>query len=619
MIHFRAYANNAPEETIPDLSIQRWSHYDIFPELSQRWIFARGNVFMQIQGDCELSGFTYNSPRLALICHTDLLGTDTCGDFIDANRNPARYLAQLYELKGDAFIRNLHGWFGIMLYDLKQNTLKAWTDHHGVRRIVYKEAGGALGIASDLRILNNFFDTSPEIEPQAVVDYFQHSCIPAPRTIYKDTLRLQPGHLLVSRPGVTSYPYWDMTYNEKNGLDPKTWASKTYDEIHSAVARAAKRSDEDSGLGCFLSGGTDSSSVSGLVGRITREAPKTFSIGFDDARYNEIEYARIAARKFEADHHEYFVTPEDILSLIPKADQAYDEPFGNSSIIPSYYCAKLAVEAGVRYLLAGDGGDELFGGNERYVKDRIFQHYSHIPVPLRKLIIDPAVHTLDRFIPLAVFKKADSYIRRASIPVPDRYFSYSLPSVVPPGDIFADDFLSSLEPLDLLGPARSHFHHAQADNDLNRYLYLDLKLTINDNDLRKVTQMAELAGAGIRYPLLDLSLTEFSGTIPSTLKVHRNTLRYIFKKAMADLLPIEIIQKSKHGFGLPYCVWLNEHPRLKQFTFDILGSSNARRRGILHENLLDLLWDGYEKEHQIFYGEAIWMFLMFELWCRRSL
>jgi asparagine synthase (glutamine-hydrolysing) len=619
MIHFCTYANNAPEETIPELLIQRWSHHAIFPELSQRWIFTQGNVFMQIQGDCDLSRFAYNSSRLALICHTDLLGNDTCEDFFDANRNPARYLAQLYELKGDAFIRNLHGWFGIILYDLKQNILKAWTDHHGVRRIVYKEADGALGIASDLRILNDFFNKSPEIEPQAVLEYFQYSCIPAPQTIYKDTLRLQPGHLLVSRPRVSSYPYWDMTYNEKNGLDPKTWAFKTFDAIHSAVARTVKRSDESIDLGCFLSGGTDSSSVSGLVGRITREPPKTFSIGFDDARYNEIEYARIAARNFEANHHEYFVTPEDILSLIPKADQAYDEPFGNSSIIPSYYCAKLAVETGVRYLLAGDGGDELFGGNERYVKDRVFQYYSHIPALLRKLIIEPAVHTLNRFIPLAVFKKANSYIRRASIPVPDRYFTYNLPSVIPPGDIFTDDFLSSLKLLDLLEPARRHFHHAQADNDLNRYLYLDLKLTINDNDLRKVTHMAELAGAGIRYPLLDLSLTEFSGTIPSTLKVHKNKLRYIFKKAMADLLPIEIINKSKHGFGLPYCVWLKEHPRLKQFTFDILGSPKARQRGILHERLLDRLWDGYENEHQIYYGEAIWMFLMFELWCRRSL
>jgi asparagine synthase (glutamine-hydrolysing) len=302
------------------------------------------------------------------------------------------------------------------------------------------------------------------------------------------------------------------------------------------------------------------------------------------------------------------------LSLIEKAVPAYDEPFGNSSIIPTYYCARLAAENGVTHLLAGDGGDELFGGNSRYVEDRVFQHYRSIPLWMRRLCVEPAVSIGRSLTGFHLFDRATHYVRRANINLPDRLFSYSLLSDVPDAELFAPDFLVSLSAHDALAPARNHFSAAPARNDLNRWLYLDLKMTIGDNDLRKVTVMSRLAGVTARYPMLDPTLAEFTGTIPPNLKVRKSQLRYLFKKSMAGTLPSEIISKIKHGFGLPYSVWLGEHKPLQDFTFDILGSARSRQRGYFREDLLDWLWSQYKSVHQRYYGDLLWMFLMLELW-----
>jgi asparagine synthase (glutamine-hydrolysing) len=371
---------------------------------------------------------------------------------------------------------------------------------------------------------------------------------------------------------------------------------------------------DSSQLGCFLSGGTDSSSVAGLMSQCAKQPARTFSIGFDDPRYNEIEYARLAAAHYKSRHYEYFVTPDDILRLIERAVPAYDEPFGNSSIIPTYYCARLAAENGVTHLLAGDGGDELFGGNARYLEDQVFQNYGSIPGCIRRRVMEPLVTAGRSWTSLRLFDQASRYIRRSNINVPDRLFSYSFLSSVPNAQLFTSDFLASVREHHPLTPARNYFAAAPAQNDLNRWLYLDLKITIADNDIRKVTVMSKLAGVTPRYPLLDPALAEFAGTIPARLKVRGPHLRYLFKKAMAGILPPQIIAKRKHGFGLPYCVWLLEHKRLRDFTLDVLGSVRFQQRGYFRKGVSEWLWSQYENVHQSFYGEILWEFLMLELW-----
>jgi asparagine synthase (glutamine-hydrolysing) len=570
-------------------------------------------ISMSVSGDEPLERYVYDTPEVSLICRADLLGCDSQAQ-MDSNTHIARSLVELYERVGDSLANGLRGSFAIILYDKKLRVLKAWVDHFGVERLVFTNPPGFFAAATDTRLLLPLLSRRPGIDPVAVQQYLQYTCIPAPKTIFEGIYRLQPGHHLRSRPAPDARPYWDMNYLEVDEQKTEAvWAADTERALRSAVSLNLSGVSSVR-LGCFLSGGTDSSSIAGLIGQSTNEPARTFSIGFDHPRYNEIHYARIAAAHHKSNHHEYFVKPDDILTLIEKAVPAYDEPFGNSSIIPTYYCARLAAENGVTHLLAGDGGDELFGGNSRYVEDRVFQRYGSIPHWIRRFCIEPAVSMGCSWTRLHFFDLANRYIRRSNINVPDRLFSYSLLSSVPGAELFTSDFLAAIDGHDPMIPARNHFRAAPARNDLNRWLYLDMKITIADNDLRKVTVMSRLAGVTARYPMLEPALAEFTGTIPARLKVYKSQLRYVFKKAMAGILPPEIIKKNKHGFGLPYSVWVGEHKPLQDFTFDVLGSSRSRQRGYFRADLLEWLWSQYKSVHQKYYGDLLWMFLMLELW-----
>jgi len=567
---------------------------------------------MSVWGDELVDQFAYDTPEISVICRTDLLIRDS-RSYAEYNVYPARFLASLYEQKGDLFVRELSGTFAIILYDKKARVLKAWTDPFGSERLVFTNPQGFTAVATDLRLLLPLFTERPDIDPVAVQQYLQYTCIPAPKTIFRGISRLEPGHQLTSGSALRTRPYWDMTYAQNEDKTEKAWIDETANALRSAVSLNVTGL-EPSRLGCFLSGGTDSSSIVGMVSKLTTEPARTFSIGFDDPRYNEMHYARITARHNKSRHHEYFVTPNDVLALIQRAVPAYDEPFGNSSIIPTYYCARLAAENGVTHLLAGDGGDELFGGNSRYADDRVFQHYRVLPMWVRRLVIEPAVSIGNSLTRLRLFDLGARYIRRSNINIPDRWFSYSLLSSVPHTELFSSDFLASVQGQHPLEPARRHFASAPSRHPLNQYLYLDLKITIGDNDLRKVTVMSQLAGVTARYPMLDPALAQFTGTIPPHLKVRKSQLRYLFKKSMVGVLPPDVIKKQKHGFGLPYCIWVGERGPLQDFTFDVLGSTRCRQRGYFRPDLFEWLWSQYESVHQKFYGDLLWEFMMLELW-----
>ena len=580
-----------------------WNHPKYFREC------RRHNVRMWIDGNGPVECLVFDDPELTLVCCGDLFG-------LEPSANIAAYLARSYREKGDGFVAGLRGTFAIVLYDHSCHTLKAWVDHFGAERLVFTEAEGSLAIGTNIRSVLTISGKRPIIRPAAIQEYLQYTCIPTPNTIYQGVFKVPPGHVLTSRPATTTRPYWDMAYCEEDAprQSESVWARETRGALRSAVASSVVNLNPPSMAGCFLSGGTDSSSVAGLVAQVTAQPPRTFSIGFDDPRYNEVHYARIAARHFSADHHEYFVKPHDIPSLALKAAQVYDEPFGNSSIIPTYHCARLAAEHGVTHLLAGDGGDELFGGNARYAEDRVFQRYSRSPRWMREWFVEPTVSRAARWTNLRLFSLAASYVRRSSLPLPDRYFSYSVMSSVPRHELFANEFLAAVCNDDSLAPARTHFYGVRTPSNLNRWLYLDLKVTIGDNDLRKVMVMSRLAGVTPRFPLLNPTLAEFTGRIPPDLKVRGSRLRHLFKKAMADLLPADIITKTKHGFGLPYGVWLADSKPLREFTFDVLGAARCRQRGYFRLELLDRMWSQYESVHRSYYGEILWLLLMLELW-----
>ncbi|MBL8339678.1 MAG: asparagine synthase, partial [Rhodoferax sp.] len=292
-------------------------------------------------------------------------------------------------------------------------------DRFGIQSLCYRVHNGELRYAARADALA---DAHTPVDPQAIFDYLYFHVIPSPRTIYQGIYRLPPGHMAVFHQGrLTVQRYWTPTFEEPRS--PSFDALKA--EFQQLLADSVAAQLGDGKPACFLSGGTDSSTVAGMAARTSGQQAGTYSIGFDAQGYDEMEFARIAAKHFKTDHHEYYVTPADLVRSIPDVAAHFDQPFGNSSALPAFYCAKMARENGITRLLAGDGGDELFGGNSRYAKQRVFGWYDHVPGLLQRGLMEPVLGTrAAAAFPLT--RKAGSYVEQARVPMPDRLQMYNL-------------------------------------------------------------------------------------------------------------------------------------------------------------------------------------------------
>lgn len=515
--------------------------------------------------------------------------------------------------RGDAgaLLAELHGQFSLLVYDRQADLTALATDWFGTHPLCFARTNdGRLAFASDARLLAAHPGVDSALSPQALYHYLYFHMVPSPRTIYGGITRLEPAQLLVhDRNGLRLDYYWKARFLEKPDKPAAALATELRDELHASVAAAL----DDKAVAAFLSGGLDSSTVAGLLSKLVEPA-RAYSIGFEAQGYDEMEYARTAARHFSLEHHEYYVTPADVHAAIAKIAQAYDEPYGNSSAIPAYYCASVAERDGVRLMLAGDGGDELFGGNARYVEQKILGFYENVPAFLRRTLFESwlAAVPAGRLPPL---RKLQSYVRQASQPMPDRLERWNYFTREGTGAIVTPELLERIDsdgPLKLL---RSVYARTSGESLLNSMLALDWKQTLADNDLRKVSRTCALAGVEVDFPFLDAGIVELSTRVPSDLKIRGLTLRAFYKDAMKGFLPDEILRKSKHGFGLPFGTWLRTHGPLRELAFDSLATLS--RRGIVRPDYLDELRRKHETEHAAYYGELIWVLTVLELWLGR--
>ncbi|RNC67207.1 MAG: asparagine synthase [Desulfuromonadales bacterium] len=532
----------------------------------------------------------------------------------------ASLVGLLYLRFGLGVFEKLEGTFSACIIDKKEQTLVVATDRFGIKPVVYYAdadhfiAGPRIGT-----ILSLPQARANDLDYEALVDYLNLSAIPTPKTVYQRIRKLPPGQFLVVKKGETAArlsAYYDINYTE-NGRGEEYYLKELPRSVEHSVAtmleteRAAGRT-----VGAFLSGGTDSSTVVGMMKKVAGSV-KSFSIGFDEPGYNELDYARLAAKHFGAEHHEYTVTPEDVLTALEVLPDVYDEPFGNASAVPTYFCARLAKGLGVDTLFAGDGGDEVFGGNERYATDTIFSAYHRIPSLVRKGVLEPLLAVAPAALPIV--GKGKKYIRRANIPQPDRFFSYNPVMALGKEAIFSPQVLGRVNGYDPVSWARELYTGAQGADDLDRLLYLDMKFTITDNDLRKVTTMSENAGITVAYPLLDHHLVDFAASMPPALKVKGTYLRYAFKKALQGFLPEEIIKKQKHGFGLPIGVWIRTQGAIRSFVSDALLGRQCLIRPFFRDGFIEELFKTHQTTGAAFYGDIIWLLLMLELWHQKNL
>ena len=452
-----------------------------------------------------------------------------------------------------------------------------------------------------------------ELDTQALFDYLYHHCIPSPRTIFVGIQRLPAAHYALFANGeLTVAPYWTPRFDEQ----PAPRFEALRDEFRGILRTAVQeRLTGDGKTACFLSGGTDSSTVCGLLRETTGQAPAGYSIGFEAEGYDEMAYARIAAKAYGADHHEYYVTPADLVAAIPDVAAHYDQPFGNSSAVPAFYCARKAQQDGFTRLLAGDGGDELFGGNVRYAKERVFDVYSQIPAPLRAGVLDPLfLNPVTGSIPL--LKKGSSYITQARVPMPDRMQSYNLLDRLGLPQVFTPAFLSAVN----VEAPREHQRATWAAGPheaslVNQMLAFDWRYTLAENDLPKVVGTTGLAGVDVSFPLLDTRLLDFSLKLPTSYKLRGLKLRWFFKEALRGFLPDEILTKKKHGFGLPFGPWAVKDAALNALATESLRGIAAR--GLVRPEFVDSLLNQRLKEHAGYYGEMVWILMMLEQWLRR--
>lgn len=524
----------------------------------------------------------------------------------------------LYLRYGLSFFEKLRGTFRVCIVEKNSRKLIVATDRFGIKPIVYYSGDDTFAFGSGIKdILSLPEIKATELDYAALVDYINLSAIPTPKTIYKNIKRLPPGcFVIVENEGRSILKrYYDIEYSEEM-WDENYIIKHLPQVIGESVGTIVKHElSMGNSIGAFLSGGTDSSTVTGMIKKITATL-KTFSIGFDEPGYNELHYARIAAKHFGAEHHEYVVTPEDVLRTVDIIIDAYDEPFGNASAVPTYFCALLAKENGVDTLFAGDGGDEIFGGNERYAANNIFRMYHRIPHVLRNEFIEPIISAAPSAV--SFMDKAKKYVRRANIPQPQRFYSYNPVTALGKETIFSSDLLYSLNGYEPLQWACELYNSAKADEEIDRLLYLDMKFTITDNDLRKVSVMSEKAGITAAYPFLDHYIVDFAAKIPGSLKVKGNSLRYIFKKALKGFLPPEIIKKKKHGFGLPIGVWIRTKKDISVFVKEILLNPNISIGHFFRKGFIEELFRLHDTTGAAFYGDIIWNLLILELWNSRQ-
>lgn len=552
--------------------------------------------------------------------HDDGLLVAVCGriDFLDwrfahqaKTEGVAKTLGDGWHQKRERLFADIAGAFSLCILDTKAGEAVLAIDRMGVHSLSWQVCGEGLVFGSSTDAIVTHPLARPEIDYQGLYNYVYFHMVPGPGTIYQGQKRLCPGEYLVFRQGkATTGRYWNMRFLEDENLSFGDLKQEFLRTLRSSVRHAA----EGEKVGAFLSGGTDSSTIAGILGEVSGQPARTYSIGFEAEGYDEMAYARIAARHFSTRHQEYYVTPDDVVAAIPQIAAVCDQPFGNASAVPAFYCARMAKADGLDRMLGGDGGDELFGGNERYAKQHIFSLYERIPAALRNGLLEPITLNMPGSQRVKLLRKARSYIEQASIPMPARLETYNLLERYGYEQVFTRDFLTMIDVREPLAALTDTYRQTDAKSLINQMLALDLKFTLADNDLPKVVKACELAKMDVAFPFLDDEMVAFSARLAPQLKLKGTKLRYFFKEALRGILPDEIITKPKHGFGLPFGVWLQRHKGLQTLAADSLSSLKARN--IVRPDFIDRLLGQHLKEHAGYHGTMVWVLMMLEQWFR---
>lgn len=561
-------------------------HQPIHNEDKSIWIVFNGEIynFPELRRELEQKG------------HKFYTNTDT------------EAIVHLYEDLGADCLKKLRGMFGIALYDERRQYLLLGRDRVGKKPLHYALHDGRLYFGSEIKSILAVAPQLAQVDPQALLRFCHFSYIPDPYTAFRGIQKLSPGHLLeYSKGELRVRQYWDLPSYSDNPADSE---EQCLDELERRLAEAVRiRLISDVPLGALLSGGVDSSIVVALMARASASPVKTFSIGFKNEDFNELHYARLVADRFKTDHHEMIVEPK-IGETLEKLTGMMEEPFGDSSMIPTYYVSCMARKH-VTVALSGDGGDELFAGYDRYAVTLRRRHFDYLPGWLGALYRQHVYHRLPPGF------RGRNFAWNVSLKSRDRYLDgiLFLPAYHRERPLFSPDFLSSVaNQQEILQQFQRYYDRAPAADSLSRLLYLDTKTYLPADILTKVDRMSMATSLEVRAPILDHLFVEWVTSLPVRWKYRHGTRKFILKKLAERLeIPPRLLHRRKQGFSLPLVYWMRQE--MKDHLLGILLEPRTLQRGYFNPDAIKAL----VKQHiggVCDRSGILWQLLVFELWNR---
>ncbi|MCC6526351.1 MAG: asparagine synthase (glutamine-hydrolyzing) [Polyangiaceae bacterium] len=521
-----------------------------------------------------------------------------------ATASDTETIVHLYEDEGRRCVERLRGMFAFAVWDAPKRTLLVARDRLGIKPLYFASTGARLCFASELKALCALRDIPRRVDPAALNHLLAFLTTPADRSILAGVRKLEPAHLFVAEPGRAPRieRYWDVHFAPDTRSSP---AELEAELVHRLEEATRMHMVSDVPVGAFLSGGIDSSTVVAMMARASSRPVKTFSVGFAEPDFDELGYARLVARAFGTEHHEMVLEP-DVLPSLEDLVWHLDEPFGDSSAIPTYLVSKMA-GAEVRVVLSGDGGDELFAGYERYLVEKRERRFDPLP---------RAVHRLSGQVSAALpsWARGRRLLGHHALVGSERYLDAgTLFSLRERRRLIGSDLVATL---DADEPARlatalmrpgAHWLSALQEFDLHAYLPLDI--------LTKVDRMSMAHSIEARVPLLDHELVELCARIPPSLQLRGTTSKYLLKRAMRGVLPESILRRPKQGFAVPLGRWFRG--KLHDVARDVLLCDTARQRGFLEPDAVREVLDAPLRGRDL--DLHTWTLLDFELWCRQYL
>jgi asparagine synthase (glutamine-hydrolysing) len=577
------------------LAHRRLSIIDLSPAGHQPMANEDGTVWIVFNG--EIYNFQALRPRLAGRGHRFRSQTDT------------EVILHLYEEHGVDCLQFLRGMFAFAIWDGPRHQLFLARDRLGKKPLCYHQDAEALRFASEAKAILQDPAVEARPDPVGISHYLTYGYVPSPGSAFQGMRKLPPAHYLLSREGkVEVVRYWRLRRDRKLHRPEAEWCREILARLEEAVRL---RLISDVPLGAFLSGGIDSSAVVAMMSRISSGPVKTFSIGFDEPEYDELRYARQVAERFGTEHHELVVRP-DATAILPKLAWHYDEPFGDSSAVPTYYVAQMTRQY-VTVALNGDAGDEDFGGYDRYVANLLAASFDRWPgAGLLRRAIRSGLHLWPQSgRRTSLLYRGRRFLDGLTEQPERRYARWFCHFYGDRKDELCSPEFRAAWGEDALEVLLTAYRESDAPDLLDATLGVDAALYLPDDLLVKVDIASMAHSLEARSPFLDHEFMEFAATIPSDLKVRGRVKKYILKRALSGLLPDEILHRPKMGFGVPIDHWFRHE--LRDLTYDTLLGPRCLARGYFRPETLHRLLDEHTRGTANWHY-LLWTLLMLELW-----